>query len=106
MLSHYLETLTVDLSTSQPANLSLSALSFRELQIALLIKNDHPTNEDIAAQLHTSPETVRTHRRNVTRKKLGMKGARARLNTHLLTLEGSALGMDILGQVASSDGRQ
>ena len=104
MLSHYLETLTVDLSTSQPANLSLSALSFRELQIALLIKNDL-TNEDIAAQLHISPETVRTHRRNI-RKKLGMKGAKARLNTHLLTLEGSALGMDILGQVASSNGRQ
>jgi DNA-binding CsgD family transcriptional regulator len=93
MLSHYLETLTVDAPTSQQANLPLAALSFRELQIALLIKNDL-TNEDIAAQLHISPETVRTHRRNI-RKKLGMKGAKARLNAHLLTLEEKALAMDI-----------
>jgi FixJ family two-component response regulator len=102
MLSHYLETLKADLSTSQQANPSLSVLSFRELQIALLIKNDL-TNEDIAAQLHISPETVRTHRRNI-RKKLGMKGAKARLNTHLLTLVGSTLEMDVPGQVALATG--
>jgi FixJ family two-component response regulator len=102
MLLRYLENLTVDLSTSQQAKLSLSALSFRELQIALLIKNDL-TNADIAAQLHISPETVRTHRRNI-RKKLGMQGMKPRLNAHLLALEGSALGMNVPGQVALSNG--
>ena len=102
MLSHYLENLTVDLSTSQHANLSPYALSFRELQIAWLIKNDL-TNEDIGAQLHISPATVRTHRRNI-RKKLGMKGTKARLNTHLLALEGSTPGMDVPWQVALATG--
>jgi hypothetical protein len=61
-----------------------------------MIRN-YMTNEEIAARLHISPETVRTHRRNI-RKKLGMKGTKARLNAQLLTLEGNALGVDIAGQ--------
>jgi FixJ family two-component response regulator len=101
-LSRYLENMTVDLSTSQQARLSLSTLSFRELQIALLIKNDL-TNADIAVQLHISPETVRTHRRNI-RKKLGMQGTKTRLNAHLLVLEGSAPGMHVPGQVTLTTG--
>ena len=101
MLSNYIENLTVDLSTGQQTNSSsLALLSLRELQIALMIKN-YMTNEEIAARLHISPETVRTHRRNI-RKKLGMKGTKARLNVHLLALQGNALGVDISGQIDTS----
>jgi FixJ family two-component response regulator len=98
MLSNYIENLTVDLSIGQQTNSSsLALLSIRELQIALMIKN-YMTNEEIAARLHISPETVRTHRRNI-RKKLGMKGTKARLNVHLLALQGNALGVDISRQI-------
>jgi DNA-binding CsgD family transcriptional regulator len=97
MLSNYIDNLTGDLPGHQQTNASLSSLSFRELQIALMIKN-YMTNEDIAARLHISPETVRTHRRNI-RKKLGMKGAKARLHAHLLTLEGNALEADVSGKI-------
>jgi FixJ family two-component response regulator len=96
MLSNYIDNLTGDVPGHQQTNTSLSSLSFRELQIALMIKN-YMTNEDIAARLHISPETVRTHRRNI-RKKLGMKGAKARLHAHLLTLEGNALEADVSGK--------
>jgi DNA-binding CsgD family transcriptional regulator len=55
------------------------------------------TNEEIAARLHISSETVRTHRRNI-RKKLGMKGTKARLDVHLLALAGSTRPVDISAQ--------
>ena len=93
ILSNYIENLTVDLSPGQQTNpSSLALLSLREVQIALMIRN-YMTNEEIAARLHISPETVRTHRRNI-RKKLGMKGTKSRLTAHLLTLDGHALGID------------
>jgi FixJ family two-component response regulator len=101
LLSNYIENLTGDLSRNQQTDTYLASLSFRELQIALMIKNCM-TNEDIATRLHISPETVRTHRRNI-RKKLGMKGAKARLHARLLTLEGNALEADVSGKMAASN---
>ena len=101
ILSNYIENLTVDLSPGQQTNpSSLALLSLREVQIALMIRN-YMTNEEIAARLHISPETVRTHRRNI-RKKLGMKGTKSRLTAHLLTLDGHALGMDISRPIDTS----
>jgi DNA-binding CsgD family transcriptional regulator len=101
-LSSYVDNLAEDTATSPPAHFSLSALSLREMQIARLIK-DHMTNEEIAAQLYISPETVRTHRRNI-RKKLGIRGTKARLHGHLLTLSGNALATDLSEQSAPSNG--
>jgi DNA-binding CsgD family transcriptional regulator len=101
-LSNYVDNLSEDLPTSQPAQPSLSALSFREWQIALMIKN-YLTNEAIAAQLHISPETVRTHRRNI-RKKLGIRGNKARLHGHLLALLGNAPATDLSGLTAPGNG--
>jgi DNA-binding NarL/FixJ family response regulator len=66
-----------------------SSLSFREMQIAMMIKND-TTNAEIATRLHISLETVRTHRRNI-RKKLGIMGTKTRLNAYLWVAEGEAL---------------
>jgi DNA-binding NarL/FixJ family response regulator len=60
-------------------------LSGRERQMALLIRAGL-TNEEIATQLHISPETVKTHRRNI-RKKLGITGSKKRLGTYLHALE-------------------
>ena len=101
ILSNYIENLTVDVSSGQPPHPpSLALLSFREEQIALMIKN-YMTNEEIAARLHISPETVRTHRRNI-RKKLGIKGTKSRLTAHLLTLDGHALGVDISRPIDTS----
>jgi DNA-binding NarL/FixJ family response regulator len=50
-----------------------------------MIGNDM-TTEEIAAQLCISPETVKTHRRNI-RKKLGIVGTRRQLNNYLRSLE-------------------
>jgi DNA-binding CsgD family transcriptional regulator len=63
-----------------------TAMSFRELRVALMIGNDM-TTEEIAAQLCISPETVKTHRRNI-RKKLGIAGTKHQLNNYLRSLEG------------------
>jgi DNA-binding NarL/FixJ family response regulator len=57
------------------------ALSATELRIAALIKNDL-TNGQIAIQLFLSPETVKTHRRNI-RKKLGLQRSNQNLATYL-----------------------
>jgi DNA-binding NarL/FixJ family response regulator len=56
-------------------------LSTTELRIAALIKNDLSNNQ-IAAQLFLSPETVKTHRRNI-RKKLGLQNSSINLATFL-----------------------
>lgn len=58
-----------------------SSLSFTELRIASLIKNGL-TSEDIAEQLHISPSTVRTHRKNI-RKKLKINNAQYSLKNFL-----------------------
>jgi DNA-binding CsgD family transcriptional regulator len=61
------------------------ALSAREMRIALMIKNGL-TSEDIAAYLQLSPETVKTHRRNI-RKKLGLIGSGDQLRAYFRSLE-------------------
>lgn len=61
------------------------ALSAREMRIALMIKNGL-TSEEIAAYLHISPETVKTHRRNI-RKKLGLIGSGDQLRAYFRLLE-------------------
>ena len=82
LLSTYIEDITSGLSTNLHVN---TALSFRELRIALMIGNDM-TTEEIAAHLRISPETVKTHRRNI-RKKLGILGTRRKLSSSLRSLE-------------------
>jgi FixJ family two-component response regulator len=82
LLSSYIEDITSGLSTSLHVN---TALSFRELRVVLMIGNDM-TTEEIAAQLRISPETVKTHRRNI-RKKLGIAGKRHKLNTYVRSME-------------------
>jgi FixJ family two-component response regulator len=60
------------------------ALSTREMRIALMIKNGL-TSEAIAAYLRISPETVKTHRRNI-RKKLGLIGSGDQLRAYFRSL--------------------
>ena len=64
---------------------TLPSLSTREMRIALMIKNGM-TTEDIAMNLHISPETVKTHRRNI-RKKLGLIGNGDQLRVYFRSLE-------------------
>ncbi len=66
------------------------ALSAREMRIALMIKNGL-TSEEIAAYLHISPETVKTHRRNI-RKKLGLIGSGDQLRAYFRSLEAEDTG--------------
>jgi DNA-binding CsgD family transcriptional regulator len=61
------------------------ALSTREMRIALMIKNGL-TSEEIAVDLRISPETVKTHRRNI-RKKLGLIGSGDQLRAYFRSLE-------------------
>jgi FixJ family two-component response regulator len=82
LLSSYIDDITSGLSTNLHVN---TALSFRELRVALMIENDM-TTEEIAAHLCISPETVKTHRRNI-RKKLGIAGTRHQLHTYLRSIE-------------------
>ncbi len=69
----------------------IPALSAREMRIAVMIKNGM-TSEEIASYLHISPETVKTHRRNI-RKKLGLIGRGDQLRAYFRSLEvdGSSL---------------
>lgn len=59
------------------------ALSTTELRVAALIKNNLTTDE-IADRLFISPETVKTHRRNI-RKKLGIHNTSENLVAYLKT---------------------
>jgi FixJ family two-component response regulator len=90
-LSPYESHLTVLVNAIQEAVAGLAthlavvpALSTREMRIALMIKNGL-TSEDIAADLHISPETVKTHRRNI-RKKLGLIGSGDQLRAYFRSL--------------------
>ncbi len=93
-LSPYESNLTLLVNAIQEAVAGLAthlavvpALSAREMRIALMIKNGL-TSEEIAAYLHISPETVKTHRRNI-RKKLGLIGSGDQLRAYFRSLEAS-----------------
>ncbi len=63
--------LVTDLTSSLAVKQEISTtLTLTELRIALLIRNRLTTNE-IAKHMHISPETVKSHRKNI-RKKLGL----------------------------------
>jgi DNA-binding NarL/FixJ family response regulator len=78
MLSLHMHHLTAGLATKRE---SAGALSTTELRVAALIKNGF-SNDQIAAQLSLSPETVKTHRRNI-RRKLGLHNSSKNLATFL-----------------------
>ncbi|RMF90364.1 MAG: response regulator [Nitrospinota bacterium] len=82
MVVEHIENLTSGLAT----NLQIAtALSFSELRIASMIKNGMTTDQ-IAAHLHISPDTVKTHRKNI-RKKLKIVGTKQNLRTYLSSLD-------------------
>jgi DNA-binding NarL/FixJ family response regulator len=62
-----------------------TALTSRELRIISMIRQGM-TNDEIAEQLYIAPTTVKTHRRNI-RKKLGLAGAKNRLQAYFQTSE-------------------
>jgi DNA-binding NarL/FixJ family response regulator len=78
MLSLQMRHLSAGLAKTSEA---AGALSTTELRIAVLIKNDL-SNDQIADQLYLSPETVKTHRRNI-RRKLGLQNSSKNLATYL-----------------------
>lgn len=82
MLIRQVEDLTSDFSPD--ANLAFK-LSITEFRIASLIKHGN-TTEEIARQLHVSPSTVRSHRKNI-RKKLKINNARYSLKNFLYSSE-------------------
>ena len=64
-----------------PASLYVhTVLTSQELRIVSMIRQGM-TNNDIAERLYIAPTTVKTHRRNI-RKKLGLAGAKNRLQTY------------------------
>jgi DNA-binding CsgD family transcriptional regulator len=74
-----------DISSGFATRLQMdNGLSMGELRVALMVKNGL-TNEEIAEYLHITPETVKTHRRNI-RRKLGITGERSDLNAYLQSL--------------------
>ncbi len=78
MLGMYLDQLSSNLGKPKNGETSLSTT---ELRIAALVKNDL-TTEQIANQLFISPETVKSHRRNI-RRKLHIQNTKTNLSTHL-----------------------
>ena len=87
MLRTYIEDATFDLSMDLSA---VADLSSQELRIAYMIKTGM-TIREIAGRLHVSPETVKTHRRNI-RKKLGLQGTRRNLHAYLQSMSPSPVG--------------
>ena len=81
MLRTYIEDTAFDITSDLPAVADLSA---QELRIAYMIKTGMIIRE-IAGRLHVSPETVKTHRRNI-RKKLGLQGTRRNLHAYLQSM--------------------
>ena len=65
--------------------LAHTSLTSQELRIISMIRQGM-TNDEIADQLYIAPTTVKTHRRNI-RKKLGLAGAKHRLQTYFQTAE-------------------
>lgn len=78
LLMDLMADLTSTLNDHQALGTPLSPTEFR---ITLLIGEDLTTNE-IARHMHISPETVKTHRKNI-RKKLNLSKTHHRLRAHL-----------------------
>jgi DNA-binding NarL/FixJ family response regulator len=78
----FIEDEVESLATNMPL---VTMLSASELRIALMIK-DGMTSDEIAARLYLSPETVKSHRKNI-RKKLGLRGSRERLRAYFESLD-------------------
>jgi DNA-binding CsgD family transcriptional regulator len=81
MLDGYIEDLTSGLVMDLQGSTSLS---LSELRIASMIKHGMAT-EEIARLLYVSPDTVKTHRRNI-RRKLRIKGAKKNLGAYLRSI--------------------
>ncbi len=88
MLRTYVEDRAFDFAEDVP---TMTALSLQELRIAYMIKGGMNIRE-IAARLYVSPETVKTHRRNI-RRKLGLRGTKRNLSAYLQALPKSAVGL-------------
>ncbi|WP_143309887.1 helix-turn-helix domain-containing protein [Candidatus Entotheonella palauensis] len=80
-LRKYVNDLASGLASHLQGNSSLSA---QELRVALMVKNGM-TSEEIAAHLHVSPETIKTHRRNI-RRKFGLTSSSQKLSMYLQSL--------------------
>jgi PAS domain S-box-containing protein len=78
LLASYLEDQTSRFSHNTRIIFSLSPA---ELQIASMIKNGM-SSEEIAAHLHVSVNTIKTHRKNI-RRKLGLQNSSINLTSHL-----------------------
>ena len=78
MLNAHIEELTNGVSSDTKI---IDTLTSTELRIASLIKNGLKT-EEIASYLYISPETVKTHRRNI-RKKLNLNNSLYNLRHYL-----------------------
>ena len=81
MVVHSIDNLTDGLPPSSPL---ASVLSPSELRVACLIMEGMKSGK-IAAHLHLSPDTVKTHRRNM-RRKLGLIRSNNDLHTYLQSL--------------------
>lgn len=80
-LRKYVNDLASGLASHLQGSTSLSA---QELRVALMVKNGM-TSEEIAAHLHVSPETIKTHRRNI-RRKFGLTSSNQKLSAYLQSL--------------------
>jgi len=80
-LRKYMNDLASGLATHLESNTPLSA---QELRVALMVRNGL-TSEEIAGHLRVSPETVKTHRRNI-RRKFGLTSTNQKLSTYLQAL--------------------
>ncbi|MCX5851311.1 MAG: helix-turn-helix transcriptional regulator [Deltaproteobacteria bacterium] len=78
LLASYLEDQTSRFSHNTRIIFSLSPA---ELQIASMIRNGM-SSEEMAAHLHVSVNTIKTHRKNI-RRKLGLQNSSVNLTSHL-----------------------
>lgn len=88
---YYLEVLCSELQKDQIPLVATfvqeTALSLREREIALQVRNGR-TSKEIAAALGLSPATVERHRFNI-RRKMGIQGKASNLASHLTSLNKS-----------------